>query len=201
MKFIPTLLSCFLFLFFSCGKRVDLQTEIKATDSLKKELLEKTARFNLLDSSQIKSYATRINSIFALVNANLHDTITRNEAILLSDLKNASKAFKKFERTRKDISRYYNYNLKQLENLSYDLMNGNIAVKDSAIKYFFQEKKANTELITMMRLHSEIIPNKLKKCDSIFPIVNEWLTKLNNGVAPQLLENNTSNNATEVEED
>lgn len=188
-------------LFFSCKKHPAFKEEIRLTDSLKKELLENAARFNLMDSTQISYAASRINAIFAFVNANLHDTISRNEASLLSELKNASKAFKKYDRTRKDMLRYYTYNLKQLEDLSFDLNNQHIESKDSAAVYVLQEKRANTDLITMMRLHAQIIPNKLRKCDSLFPLADQWLRKLNNGILPPTVEKPTLTQSAAVEED
>ena len=77
----------FLFLFSSCSREINLTEEIRVTDSLKKELLETTARFNLLDSVKIKYCSQHINEIFAFVNVNLKDTISKQEASLLSDFK------------------------------------------------------------------------------------------------------------------
>lgn len=192
VKFAGVFLSIQLVLFSSCSKNIDLNEEIRVTDSLKKELLETTARFNVLDSIKIKYCSQHINEIFAFVNANLKDTISKEEAALLSDFKNSSKAFKKYERTRKDLLRYYNYNLKQLEDLSFDLRNQNIPSRDSAQKFIRQEINANRELVTMMRLHAEIIPRKLIKCDSLFPLAEKFLMKINNGVAPVFNSTSTS---------
>ncbi len=190
----------FLFLFSSCSREINLTEEIRVTDSLKKELLETTARFNLLDSVKIKYCSQHINEIFAFVNVNLKDTISKQEASLLSDFKNASKAFKKYDRTRKDLLRYYNYNLKQLEDLSFDLRNQNISSPDTAKKFVRQELNANRELVTMMRLHAQIIPNKLNKCDSLFPLAEKFLMKINNGIAPVFNPTSTSTATSTFEE-
>ena len=188
------LLAVISLFFLSCSRTVDLKEEIRVTDSLKKELLETSARFTLLDSVKITYCSQHINEIFAFVNANLKDTITKQEAGMLSEFKNCSKAFKKYDRTRKDLLRYYTYNLKQLEDLSFDLQNQNIVSRDSAQKFIRQERKANQELLMMMRLHAEIIPRKLNKCDSLFPLAEQFLLKINNGIAPVF--NSTSTNST-----
>lgn len=155
---------------------------------MKNELTIAYKQFNTMDSVKINSAYKQINELFSFINPRIKDTISRDEASALSEFKNISKAFKKYTRTKKDLERYYKFNVTQLENLSFDLEKGNFDNKDTVSKYYNQEVNANAQLLTMMKLHSQIIPQKLKKYDSLFPVVLAFARKLNEGKTPTSLE-------------
>jgi hypothetical protein len=189
LKKYPNIL-CFLFFISltSCGNKIDFTSQKKSTDSLKNELTIAYKQFNTMDSVKINSAYKQINELFSFINPRIKDTISRDEASALSEFKNISKAFKKYTRTKKDLERYYKFNVTQLENLSFDLEKGNFDNKDTVSKYYNQEVNANAQLLTMMKLHSQIIPQKLKKYDSLVPVVLAFARKLNEGKTPTSLE-------------
>jgi hypothetical protein len=193
---------CFLFLLVtSCGKKLNLSKEKKTTDSLKSELVKIASDFSRLDSSKITAAASEIKDYFNFINPRIKDTITRDEAAALSEFKNISKAFGKYIRTKKELARYYKFNLKQLEDLSFDMENGNIDVRDSALKYLNQEIKANQQLMTMMKLHNQIIPQKLKRYDSLVPVVMEFARKISKGENTPLIFSKGKPTNSSIEED
>ena len=170
-----------IMLFSSCNKKIDYSAQIKTVDSLKSELLSVTNEFNRIDSAKISSASLQIKSFFDFINPRIKDTISRQEAMALSEYKSISKALAKYSRTKKELARYYEFNVKQLNDLKFDLEQSNIEHPDSATKYLNQELMANKQLTTMMKLHNNIIPDKLKKFDSLKPIIVEFARKISNG--------------------
>jgi hypothetical protein len=200
MKTISIFSSVLFLVLFSCKPAVDFTDEIRKTDSLKTELVNATTGFYSLDSNKLNDAGVRINSYFSFINSNLKDTITKEEALLLSNLKNISKVVGKYMKTKKDLKLHYNFNVKQLENLAYDLQNKSIASKDSAKKFIMDEVIANGDLIHMMKMHMEKIPPKLKQYDSLMVPAEAFIRKINNGtIPPDLIK--PSQVPTEVEED
>lgn len=178
------LLCTIVYLFTSCKPSADYTTEISVTDSLKKELVAVAAEFNKLDSQKVKTSRASIEAHLGFITANLKDTIDRNDALLLSNFKQVNKNLGKFTRTQNQLRKFYAHNVKQLDDLAYDLRNGNIENKDSAKYYVLTESEANRALINEMNLHIRVVPGELKKYDSLKPQVQNFIRKINNGTVP-----------------
>jgi hypothetical protein len=190
------------FILFSCKPKTDFGAEIKETDSLKTEIGKVAAGFNALDSAKIAVSENTIGAYLGYITQNLKDTISREEALLLSTFKSIKKSFGKYTKTKRDLRRFYAFNLKQIDDLRNDLKEGMIENKDSARKYLSSEIEANRELVRMMRLHSEIIPNEIGRFDSLRPQVEEIIKKINNGtIPPELLKAPAKKENEEIEED
>ena len=199
--FLCSLISV-VFLLSACGTKADFSVEKKSADSLKAELITTVSEFNRLDSSKINMASAQISAFFNFINPRIKDTITREEAAALSELKSISKALGKYIRTKKELARFYNFNIKQIDDLIFDLENSNIDNRDSASKFLSQEIRANNQLLTMMKLHNQIIPNKLRRYDSIVPLADDFVRKINNGVLPaDFIKKITNNKGGSVEED
>jgi hypothetical protein len=188
------------FVLFSCKPSVDYTAELKATDSIKKELETAAVDFSRIDSNEVNEARLTIDAYLKFVTANIKDTIQRDDALMLSELKNVNKALGKYVRTRKDLKKYYRHNIKQLDDLAYDLQKNNIENRDSAKYFILTEKEANAQLISAMKMHLNVIPAQLKKFDSLKPIAENFINKINNGtIPPDLLKSGELEN--EAEED
>ncbi|MBC7864749.1 MAG: hypothetical protein IAF38_17380 [Bacteroidia bacterium] len=187
---------------FSCKPKTDFSAEITQADSVKKEIQRVVTGFNQLDSVRISVSENTIGAYLGYITQNLKDTISREDAFLLSGFKGIKKSFGKYSKTKRDLGRFYAFNLKQIESLQTDLKEGMIDNKDSAKKYITSEIDANRELMRMMRLHTEIIPNEITRYDSLKPKVEEIIKKINKGTLPaELLNVPVKRETQEVEDD
>jgi hypothetical protein len=185
-----SILSALVFSLFSCKSKVDFSAEVKLADSLRTEIRSAAAEFYKIDSARVEKAAGTVDGYLRYITENLKDTISKEEAVLLSDFKGVKKSFGKYEKSKKHINKYYGYNVKQLENLSHDLKENIIEVRDSAQKYLAAEQSANAELVSLMKLHTQIIPSELTRFDSLKGKVEELIRKINKGtVPPDLLKN------------
>ena len=184
MKYLSVFLFASFIIFSACGPKQDFTQEIKTTDSLKQELQASAKEFSKLDSVQIKQVRKSIDAYLGFITNNIKDTVERNDALLLSHFKSVNKNLGKYMRTHAEINRNYKHNVKQLDDLAYDLSNRNIGSSDSAKKYVLSEKEANEKLIAAMKLHTRVVPVELKKYDSLKVEVETFIKKINNGTVP-----------------
>lgn len=201
MKKIALFISAVILL-ASCKSKVDFNEELKQTGELRNNMKLSAAEFFKIDSAEIEHAGNTIDSYLNFVNEVLRDTISPEEATMLSNFKSIKKSFGKYGKAKKQVDRYFKYNLKQLDNLEHDLKEGIVEVKDSAIRYVNLEATASNNLSDIMKLNTSLIPMELRRYDSLKPLVEGFIKKINKGtIPPDLLKESDKKKKGEEEDD
>lgn len=140
----------------SCGPDPKFASRIAELDSLSLQLHTARDLYNTIDSAGAKLIFDEVNKTLGKVNELVKDTLTREQAMLISQYRMIKKPLKEYLQrlpvTQKEIA----VTAKQLKDLSHDLSKGLIPEKDADLHVKKESELARLLINTLNMSHESV---------------------------------------------
>jgi hypothetical protein len=183
LLFIP--LFCLAVFYTSCKNTHGYEKYVKELDSLKVVVEQAIDNFKTVDSLAVYNAGIKQQTYTQFINANLKDTVSKEEAENLQDFSNAGTGLQLYLSKRQQWLQEANHTVNQLHNLAHDLKNGSVET-DEAVEYIHQEKQSSEKIIEELKINTEAVRGIMETHTKTLPVVEEIVKKLNNGSLPPL---------------
>ncbi len=186
MKLLSFILLCCLAVFCaSCKNTHGYEKYVKELDSLKVVVEQAIGNFKTVDSVAVYNAYIKQQTYTQFINANLKDTVSKEEALSLSSLGSIGEGLQAYLSNRSKWLAEASLTINQLHHLSTDLKNGSVEI-DEAVEYIHTEKLQSEKIIEELKVNTESIRKILAVHEKSSPVVEEIVKKLNNGSLPPL---------------
>ncbi len=170
-SFLALLFASTLLLVSGCGNGDAYKMEVGGLDSLQVQLDKAEQAFLSLDSSRASQTLSEVNKKLGRLNELITDTLSREEAQLLSSYRGIKKPLKEFTQKYSGTKKEITVTRKQLQDLRHDLSKG-IMKKEDADFHFKKETGLATLLINSLKLSSDAVPVFLERFDLLNPKID-----------------------------
>lgn len=160
----------------SCGHK-KWPREASQLDSISNLLPPLVDKLSSFDSTETKTAYDTIMANLKYIQDNLKDSISREDAEMLSDYRGIRKPLKNFSKKRQKLLADYAINSRQISTLSVDLKKGLIE-ENKAYQYFVIEFTAANENYTKMKDLEESTTSVLQKYQLNKPKVDLFIANM-----------------------
>lgn len=160
----------------SCKENI-YHTEVATLDSLAVVLENAEKSMMSIDSVETDKAYTEIISNLKLIQSELKDTITRDDALLLSDYREIRKTLGRFNEGKNKLKSEVPFTKEQLSNLSKDLKKG-LVPEDKVKEYYMVEFTEAVKLQQEMESTVTSVINSLNKYNKLKPEVDHFIARM-----------------------
>jgi thymidylate synthase len=183
LLFIP--LCCLAVFCTSCKNSHGYEKYVKELDSLKVVVEQAIGNFKTVDSVAVYNASIKQQTYTQFINANLKDTVSKEEALNLRDFSNTGTGLQLYLSKRQQWLAEANNTVNQLHNLSHDLKNGSVET-DEAVEYIHNEKQNSEKIIEELKINTESVRAIMDTHAKTLPVAENIVKKLNHGSLPPL---------------
>ena len=160
----------------SCKENI-YQAEVAALDSLVVVLENAEKSMMAIDSVETDKAYTEIISNLKLIQSELKDTVTREDAFLLSDYREIRKTLGRFNEVKNKLKSEVPFTREQLSNLSKDLKKG-LVPEDKVKEYYMVEFTEAVKLQQEIESMVASVTNSLNKYNRLKPEVDHFIARM-----------------------
>ncbi|MGQ0828045.1 MAG: hypothetical protein ACT4ON_06595 [Bacteroidota bacterium] len=163
-----------ILVFSACNPSDKYKADIQQLDSLSHLLDSSQMKLLMIDTAKILTIETQLKANLDSVEQNSSDTISREQALLLSEYSSSQNVFEKIKQEYVKLSSEIKRSKTQILNLIHDLTKGNLE-EEQAAKYVQEEKNIANDLIKSVDVLEGVTKETLEKFETNNPKVLEFI--------------------------